>query len=69
MSAGPCTPITSAGRLSTSVVVINWPPLSHAGGERWVQACPCGTDGGHDARRAGAQDQEFVVRSVHAGVD
>jgi len=26
ISSGPCTPITSAGQLSTSVVVINWPP-------------------------------------------
>jgi hypothetical protein len=24
--SGPCTPSASAGQLSTSVVVINWPP-------------------------------------------
>ncbi|CFN76642.1 Uncharacterised protein [Bordetella pertussis] len=24
--SGPCTPCTSAGQLSTSVVVISWPP-------------------------------------------
>jgi hypothetical protein len=26
MSSGPCTPMASAGQLSTSVVVISWPP-------------------------------------------
>ena len=26
ISSGPCTPSTSAGQLSTSVVVISWPP-------------------------------------------
>ena len=26
ISSGPCTPSASAGQLSTSVVVISWPP-------------------------------------------
>lgn len=26
ISSGPCTPFTSAGQLSTSVVVMSWPP-------------------------------------------
>ncbi len=26
MSSGPCTPMASAGQLSTSVVVMSWPP-------------------------------------------
>ena len=28
MSSGPCTPIASAGQLSTSVVVMSWPPCA-----------------------------------------
>src|SRR5258706_493277 len=30
MSSGPCTPMASAGQLSTSVAVISWPPCANA---------------------------------------
>ena len=60
ISSGPCTPITSAGQLSTSVVVISWPPWAMpvtSTGSRFAR----GVDRRGVARRAGAEDEQAGV--------
>jgi hypothetical protein len=53
--------VTSAGQLSTSVVVISWPPWAMPVISMGCQVGACGVDGGGVAGGAGTQDQDAGV--------
>jgi hypothetical protein len=62
---GPCTPWTSAGQLSTSVVVINWPPCAMPVISSGLQVGPGRVNGGGVTGGAGTEDQYFGVLGGH----
>ena len=59
---GPCRPSTSPGQLSTSVVVISWPPCSTPGDQQRLAIGARRIHRGAVAGRAGAQDDEAACR-------
>ena len=67
ISAGPCRPSTSPGQLSTSVVVMSWPPCSTPGDQQRRAVGARGVHGRAVAGGAGAEDDEAAVPGARHG--